>query len=141
LIYPPGICGHTSEPSIGQPDKGILNMNVVRLLPVFLSSLLIAAHFLHAGSLGLVWCSLFFPFLLFSAERWAARIVQACLIAASLVWFSTLYTLVQQRMDAGQPWMRLSLIIGAVALFTGLSACVFWWKPLAVRYKLDSSRR
>ena len=116
-------------------------MNVVRLLPVFLSSLLIAAHFLHAGSLGLVWLCLFFPVVLFSSERWAACIVQICLVAASLVWLSTLYNLVQQRMDAGQPWMRLSLIIGAVAVFTGVSACVFLWKPLAARYKLDSSRR
>ncbi len=114
-------------------------MNVVRLLPVFLSALLIAAHFLRGGSLIFVCSSLAFPLLLLFPERWAARIVQLCLILASLVWVLVLYTLVQQRIAVGLPWIRLAAIIGAVAIFTGSSAAVFFWKPLKVRYKLDKS--
>ena len=112
-------------------------MNVVRLLPVFLNALLIAAHFLRVGSLNIVWISLIFPLLLLFPERWAARIVQFGLIIASLIWVSVLFTLVQQRIAVGLPSIRLATIIGTVAIFTGSSACVFFWKPLKVRYKLD----
>ena len=112
-------------------------MNFIRLVPVFLSAVLIAAHFLRGGSWLLVWASLAFPLFLIFPERWAARVVQLCLILASLVWVFTLPTLVQQRIIMGEPWLRLVIIIGTVALFTGLSAGVFFLKPLKVRYKLD----
>ena len=112
-------------------------MNAIRLLPVFLSALLIAAHCLRMGSLVLVVCSLAFPILLLFPERWSARIVQLFLIIASLEWFRTLFVIASQRMDASMPWKRLVVILGSVAVLTVASACVFFMKPLKARYKLD----
>ena len=86
-----------------------------------------------------MWSSLMFPLLLLYPERWTARIVQVCLVLAALVWVYTLATLVQQRIGFGESWIRLAAIIGTVAIFTGLSACVFYLKPLKARYKLDQS--
>ncbi len=114
-------------------------MNFVRLLPVYLSALLIAAHFLRLGSLTLALSCLAFPFLLLYPERWAARTVQVGLLLAALVWIFVLSKLIQHRLVTGMPWIRLTLIIGAVAMFTGSSASVFFWKPLKARYHLDKT--
>ena len=112
-------------------------MNIIRLLPVFLSSLLVAAHFLRSGSYGFVGCSLAFPFLLFFPQKWVARTVQICLLFAMFEWLRTLYAIASLRIEIGKPWVRLVIILGSVALFTGASACVFLMKALKIRYKLE----
>ncbi|MHC4131090.1 MAG: hypothetical protein ACYSSP_11545 [Planctomycetota bacterium] len=111
-------------------------MNFIKLLPVLLSALLMAAHFLRMGSLILVVVSLALPLLLLLRKRWAVRAVQICLIIATLEWFRTLYVIARQRIDMSMPWTRLAVILGGVAVFTGLSACVFFMKSLKIRYKL-----
>ena len=114
-------------------------MNFIRLLPVCLSSVLIAAHFLRSGSFVWVGCSLAFPFLLFFPKKWAARIVQACLVIGMLEWLRTLYIIANLRIETGKPWMRLVIILGSVAIVTGASACVFFMKPLRIRYRLEKN--
>ena len=114
-------------------------MNIIRLLPVFLSSLLMAAHCLRSGSSVLVVCSLAFPFLLLFPKKWAARTVQICLLIGMLEWFRTLFIIVNQRIEMGLSWTRLAIILGSVAILTGASACVFLMKPLKNRYKLGNS--
>ncbi len=111
-------------------------MNVIRLLPVFFSSLLMAAHCLRSGALVLAGCSLAFPFLLLFPKKWAARTVQICLLAAMLEWIRTLFIITDQRIEMDMPWTRLVIILGSVAVLTGASTCVFFMKPLKERYKL-----
>lgn len=111
-------------------------MNVIRLFPVFLSSLLMAAHCLRSGSPVLVGSSLAFPFLLLFPKKWAARTVQICLLIGMLEWVRTLFVIANQRIERGMPWSRLAVILGTVALLTGASACVFLMKPLRERYEL-----
>ena len=111
-------------------------MNIIRLLPVFFSSLLMAAHCLRSGSPIFVWCSLAFPFLLLFPKKWAARTVQICLLIAMLEWLRTLFVIANQRIDMGLSWRRLAIILGSVAVLTGASGCVFFMKPLKKRYKL-----
>jgi hypothetical protein len=43
---------------------------------------------------------------------------------------------VAARQAMGQPWKRLVLILGAVALFTALSSLIFQTRSLKIRYKL-----
>ena len=113
-------------------------MNIIRLLPIFISSLLIAAHFLRSGMLFLVCCSLAFPFFLLFPKKWAARTVQFCLLVAMLEWLRTMFNIVSQRIDIGMPWVRLVIIMGSVALLTGASACIFLMKSLRDRYELGN---
>jgi hypothetical protein len=101
--------------------------------------LLIAAHFLRSGFFILAGVSLAVPLLLFMPKRLPAHIVQFCLIATSLEWCRTLYAIAQQRLASGMPWARLAVILGAVAVFTGVSACVFYMQPLKLRYKLGKN--
>jgi hypothetical protein len=111
-------------------------MIFLRVSPVLISLLLIAAHFLRSGFFMLAGVSLAVPLLLFIPKRLPARIVQFCLIAASLEWCRTLFAIAQQRMAAGMPWTRLAGILAGVAVFTGISACVLYMQPLKLRYKL-----
>ena len=111
-------------------------MNIIRLFPVFLSSLLIAAHCLRWGSWVLTGVCLVFPVLLFFTKPWAARIVQLYLIIASLEWLRTLFVFASRRIAESMSWTRLAVILGGVAIFTAASGCVFLMKPLKERYKL-----
>jgi len=110
-------------------------MNVLKLLPVIFSFLLLAAHFYRAGEVVLAAISLALPFLLFLREIWPMRLIQAALLLGSLEWIRTLYVFAQQRIEFGQPWTRLAIILGSVALFTALSALVFKSQSLRRRYR------
>jgi len=111
-------------------------MNFVRLIPVFFSFLLIAAHFQRAGSTTLAIVCLLAPGLLFFTRPWSIRILQVLMLMAAIEWARTLFYLVQIRQDAGMPWMRLAIIIGAVALFTAASTLIFRNKSIKKKYNL-----
>lgn len=99
-------------------------MIAVRLLPVVLSFWLLAAHFLRDQSLVFVFFILA-PALLLIRNPWVARLMQILLVLGAAEWVLTLYGIAQTRMAMGEPWLRMALILLAVALFTGLSALVF----------------
>ncbi len=109
-------------------------MNFIRLLPVFLSALLLAAHFLRDGQMALVLAILAAPFLLFIRRPWAVRLLQIGLVVGGLEWLQTAYNLIQMRQLTGEAWGRLASILGAVALFTFCSALIFRLQPLRNRY-------
>lgn len=94
----------------------------LRLVPVFLSFLLLAAHFSRAGSPILVVLALGAPLLLLVRTPWAARVVQAALVLGALEWVRTTLAIAGRRMEAGEPWLRMAIILGAVTLFTLYSA-------------------
>lgn len=107
-----------------------------RLLPVILSAMLLAAHFLRDGALPLTALSLLLPFLLLIRRAWAARLVQIALAAGTVIWWQTLVDFVAMRQAFGQPWTRLAVILGAVAALTLGSALVFYLPALRERYNL-----
>jgi hypothetical protein len=103
------------------------------LLPA-LASVLLAAHFYRAGELALAAASLALIALLAVPRRGAARAVQIAL--AALEWLRTLAVFAAARMSAGQPYLRLAVILLAVAAVTALSALVFRQARLRVRYNI-----
>jgi len=100
-------------------------MNVLRLLPVILSFLLLAAHFYRMGLLSFAVLCVALPFLLFLRQAWVPRLLQVLLLLGALEWLRALYGFAAMRIAFGEPWLRLAIILGAVALFTGLSGLVF----------------
>mgnify|MGYP001547979985 CR=1 FL=1 len=98
---------------------------VLRLIPVILSAILLAAHFSRAGLPSISLLALGLPFLLLVRKPWAARTVQLALVLGGLEWLRAAWGYVQQRMALGEPWTRLLVILGAVALLTWASALVF----------------
>ncbi|NHZ85021.1 MAG: hypothetical protein GWP19_03970 [Planctomycetia bacterium] len=111
-------------------------MNILRLLPVIFSFSILSAHFSRAGLPILSVLCLLMLFLLFIKRVWVARLIQIILILGSIEWIRSVFYYVNQRQTIGEPYLRLIIIIGVVALFTGLSTLVFRNKALKERYKL-----
>jgi len=109
-------------------------VNVVRLLPVVVSFVLLAAHFSRNGIAALVVVSLAFPFLLLVRRSWVPRLFQVVLVLAGLEWIRATLMYVSRRQAAAESWTRLAVILGAVALSTACSGLVFRNSRLRRRY-------
>ena len=112
-------------------------MNALRLIPVFLSFLLLGAHFYRAGLVPLTVLSVAILLLLFIRKSWVPRLFQVLLAAGALEWLRTLYVFAAMRIAWDQPWTRLAIILGAVALLTALSGLVFKNKKLWSYYQQE----
>jgi len=110
-------------------------MDFLRLLPVFVSFLLLAAHFVRAGQMVIVVVLLFLLVLLFVRKFWVPWVIQLTLVLGAIEWLGTLYSIAQMRIAAGMPWGRMAIILGAVALFTALSSLVFRSQALRNRFQ------
>jgi len=109
-------------------------MNFVRLLPVILNVIILAAHFLREG-LPLVVMALLWSLLLLLVKRpFVPRVFQVLLVLGGLKWVQTAINLINQRMLLGEDWGRLAAIMGGVALFSLASALLFQTRPLRQRY-------
>ncbi|WP_428938340.1 hypothetical protein [Fontivita pretiosa] len=113
-------------------------MSFVYLVPVLLSFLLLAAHFLHAGNLPLVAVALLLPLLLLIRRGWVVRVVQTALLVGALEWLRTIVMLIDFYEQAGRPWTRMSIILGSVLLFTLAASTVFFTPHLRRRYWRNS---
>jgi len=100
-------------------------MNAFKLIPVFVSFLLLAAHFYRAGLVPLSVLCLAVLLLLLVRKSWIPRMFQILLLAGALEWLRALYFFAAMRIAWDQPWTRLALILGTVALLTALSGLVF----------------
>ena len=118
--------------------KDSMAMNAIRLIPVILSFLLLGAHFYRSGQVVLSGFCIAVLFLLFLRKSWVPRMFQLLLILGSLEWLRTLYIFAAMRIAWDQPWTRLAIILGAVALFTALSGLVFRNKKLWCLYQPKS---
>ena len=114
-------------------------MNLFRLIPVILSFLLLGAHFYRAGSPVLTGRCVLVPLLLFVRKPWVPRLFQGLLLLGAFEWLRALYYFAAMRIAWDQPWTRLAVILGAVALFTLLSGTVFELKKLRRLYRRDPS--
>jgi hypothetical protein len=114
-------------------------MIALRLAPVVVVALVLAAHFYRAGELLALVATLCTPALLIVRRPWAARLLQAGLVLGALEWLRTLVLLVQVRQATGQPYLRLAFIIGGVALATAATALVFRNRAVRARFGLTRS--
>ena len=111
-------------------------MNGLKLIPVFISLLLISAHFLRTGLYIVVAILIALPFILLIKKIWVARTIQIILILATLEWIRTIFISIEERQVHSEPWIRMAIILGSVALFTACSSLVFLFRSLKTRYKL-----
>jgi len=112
-------------------------MNFIKLLPAIISLLFMAAHFYRAGLIPVALIVLFAPLLLLVPHRRIVRVIQVLLALSGIEWIMTLSRLVSMRQAMGMPWIRLALILGAVAIMTFGSIFMFRLESLRIRYKLD----
>ena len=112
-------------------------MSIALLIAPASALVLLGAHFYRAGLWPLMLACLVLIALLAWRRAWVARLVQGCLVIGAIVWVWTAYTFVQQRIAFGQPWTRLALILGTVAVLTAAAALVFRHKRLRARFALE----
>ncbi len=108
----------------------------LKLFPVILSLLVLAAHFSRADNTFLLVIVFILILVLFIRKPFAARIIQVSLVLSALEWVWTAFYLAAARMENDQPWIRLVIILGFVSLFTLASALVFYSAGLKKRYGL-----
>ena len=105
----------------------------LRLIPAAVGLLLIAAHFLRVG-LPLVCGTLVALGALLAVRRpWSGRVLQVTLGLACIEWLRTLVVLAGVRLTEGAPWLRMTLILAAVALWTAWAAWLLE-SPLSRRH-------
>lgn len=114
-------------------------MNFLRLLPVFVSFLLLAAHYLRAGQTLVLFILAGLLLLLFVKKYWVPWVIQLALLLGAVEWIYTLVSVAQMRIDLGMPWARMGIILGVVAMFTLFSGLVFRSRALRMRYNTDSN--
>ena len=106
-------------------------------IPVVLSLVILGAHFMRYGNSAGVFVFSGLIALLFVRRAWVARLMQVVLVLGALEWVRTLYELVQVRAALGQPFIRMTLILGVVVAVSFCSALLFQLPALKKIYGLD----
>ncbi len=109
---------------------------VKRVIPLILSSILLAAHFYRSGHILLVLFCLGAPLLLLIKRPFTLILLQLYAYFGVATWIHTAITIAQRRMAIGYPWIKASFILGAVALFTLLSGLLLNSKTIKARYQM-----
>lgn len=109
----------------------------LQLVPVVLSLIVLGAHFYRAGNYFGVAVALGLLALLAVRRRWVARAIQVVLVLGAAEWIRTVVRLAAWRTEHGQPALRMTLILVAVALVTALSALIFETARMRRRYSCE----
>jgi hypothetical protein len=109
-------------------------MTGLLLTPAVLSLLVLAAHFSRHDVPVLPWVCVALPLLLIVRRPWVPRVMQLVLVVGAIEWLRTTVMLVGQRMDAGDPWLRMAVILIVVALVAAGSALLLETRRIRRRY-------
>ena len=114
-------------------------MLFLQMLPVILSMVVLAAHFLRRGQLFLVCLSLALIGLLAVPRPWAARLLQIVLLLGAAEWVHTLTVLAGVRAEHDLPIARMAIILGTVAILTAASALLFRTRRARIHFRSPAS--
>ena len=115
-------------------------MTVLSFIPIVLSLLLLAAHFLRYGEKLAVAGALVLLGLLFVRKPWVARTVQVALLAATAEWLRTMLQIAMERMHAGVPYRRMVVILSIVALMALAGTLIFQTRRIGEIYGLRTRK-
>ena len=123
----------------GARGRAPCKLSAVSYIPIVLSLLVLAAHFLRGGGLPIAILLLGLLPLLAVRRPWVARLAQVVLALGALEWIRTLITLAMWRHEQGEPFLRMTLILGAVAAVTLVSALLFETRKLRRIYRSNDA--
>lgn len=109
--------------------------DTIRSVPAYICGVLLAAHFLRAGSLLLTFVCLVLPFTMLSRRVWSLYATRGMLGLGVLVWLGTMAARVMSRLEYGQPFLRLASILGAVTAFNALALALLLPRSVRERFK------
>ena len=106
-------------------------MKKVRIIAIIFSFILLAAHFKYKGYNALLFVSIVMPFLLYFKKSYINKILSMALFLGGIEWVITMYDYVYIRINCGDNWIRLALILSMVSIFTFYSS--YLRHPLVLR--------
>ena len=110
--------------------------NFIKIVPIVLCSLIMAAHLGRANMFILQIITLLIPFVLFWKNKLSVRVVQVFLIIYGFEWIRTIFYYARIRTAHGEDWFRLAIILGIVAFLNFATVLVFRSKSMKERYGL-----
>jgi peptidoglycan/LPS O-acetylase OafA/YrhL len=122
-------CAH--DPGVAKGDT----LALLLLVAPILSLLALAAHFLRSGNLLMVVAALALIGCLAARRPWVPRLSQAALALGAIVWIVTAALLAKERIRMGEPYIRMVVILGGVAILCAGSALLFETALLRRRYR------
>ncbi len=122
--------------------NGSLEITIIgqfmRRIPFVIAMIILAAHFLRTGASALTLLCLLLPFLLFIKRSWVITTTSLFAYFGGIIWLFVTYDLYLQRAASDQPWARMILILGTVAIFTFAAGILL--KTAAVRKLYSPSK-
>jgi len=112
---------------------------MIRIVPVIVSFLLLAAHFLRESNLVMLGICCGIPWVLLIKDRRSLLIAQIAIYAGVLVWVNTTLRIYRQRVLLGLPWQRAILILGGVTVLTAIAGMLLHSPTLKARYPVRKS--
>ncbi len=109
-----------------------------RLIPIYLSFMIIGAHFLRNRLIGVALMCFAAGFALQIKRKWVANVFTILLVIISIDWVSTAFNFYMERKMKGEPYMRMLIIIGVVSLISLCSTLIFKQKKMKERYSANS---
>ena len=111
----------------------------LRLFPAILSFLVLGAHFARIGNTLVVVLLVACIGLLWHRRPWVAYALQTILVLGIIVWILTTVGIALVRIQNGEDWIRMIVIMGGVTVFTGYAAWHFRHPRLRAWYGTDRS--
>lgn len=109
---------------------------LVRVTPAILAFVLLGAHFLRASQYHLLLLCVVGPLLLLKIRRrWGLVLLQILAYSGGIEWIRTIIVIAQRRISYGLPWIRMAVILGAVALFTVFSGLLLNSRQVKEKYE------
>jgi hypothetical protein len=105
-----------------------------------LALLLLAAHFYRSGAMVPTGLSLAAIALLFVRSSWSRRALQLVLVLGALEWVRTAFRIAEVRALHEAPWLRMALILGAVATLTTVAAALLQTPALERHFQAGNGR-
>jgi hypothetical protein len=108
---------------------------ILRLIPLIISWLILAAHFLRYGNLVLAGLCLAVPLSLLIQKRVVLNTVQWLTFGGVLLWIKIGIDLVTYRLAIHVDYTRLMIILSAIALFTLGSGLLLYHRSFRKLYR------
>lgn len=106
-----------------------------KFFAIILCFILMAAHLSRADMIMLSIISLLFPFILLWKHKISAITVQIALGLFGLEWIRALVYYARIRVENGEDWLRLALILGTVAIINFATILVYRTRYMKEKYK------
>ena len=97
-------------------------MNKLRIVMTVIALLLAAAQYGRAGDTILKYLFAALPLLLLVRKKWSDMILAVSISFTVPVWILTTISIISERKAAEEPWLRMGIILGGVALFALITA-------------------